>query len=107
MGKKVNKTTKEKISKDVVTNNDNTNVDNKEDVINNNEIYVDAKINKLSSLNIVELVSLERACSLLCKKYETTARLNNNSNSLFIEYNGYYEKIFNELKVRVLNLCKG
>ena len=38
------------------------------------------KQHHISRLNIIELVALEKACSLLCKRYEIIARIDDNNN---------------------------
>lgn len=60
----------------------------------------------LSDVNIMELLALEQACALLCKRYETTAQLDFNNNAKFKEFKAYYEMIFNELESRVEKVCK-
>lgn len=62
--------------------------------------------NSLSDINIMELLSLEQACALLCKRYETTAQLDFNNNAKFKEFKEYYEMIFRELEKRVVDTCK-
>lgn len=59
----------------------------------------------LSSLDISDLAALEKACSLLCRRFETTARLDNNNSIKFKEYKQYYEIIFSELEKKVLEYC--
>lgn len=60
----------------------------------------------LSELNVMELVALEEACTLLCKRYETIAQLDYTNNFKFKEYQRYYEMIFAELEKRVAESCK-
>jgi hypothetical protein len=60
----------------------------------------------IKSLNVVELIALEKACALLCKRYETMARLDIFDNFKFKEYQRYYETIFEELAIRVAEVCK-
>ena len=57
-------------------------------------------------LDITQLISLEKACSLLCKRFETTAQLDIRNNAKFKEFKNYYEMIFSELEKRVLDICK-
>ena len=59
----------------------------------------------ISNINIMELIALEKACSLLCKRYETMARIDSGNNSKFKEFKKYYEMIFSELENRVYNSC--
>lgn len=61
---------------------------------------------RISELNVVELMALEKACALLCKRYETIAQLDIINNIKFREFNRYYEMIFEELTVRVTEACK-
>lgn len=77
-------------------------------------IYEEYDINKvtfitkkpLELLDIQSLVALEKACSLLCKRFETTAQLDPKNNAKFKEFKNYYEMIFSELEKRVLYYCK-
>ena len=62
--------------------------------------------NQLELLDIQSLVALEKACSLLCKRFETTAQLDIKNNAKFKEFKNYYEMIFSELEKRVLDICK-
>lgn len=73
----------------------------KEDII-----LSDLRKMELSGLNISDLYFLEKACALVCKRYETLARIDVSNNKKFKEYNLYYEKIFSEIEQRVLNYCK-
>ena len=67
---------------------------------------VELKKNKtLKDLDINELISIEKACALLCKRFETSAQLDYNNHFLFKEYQHYYELIFNEIKERVATCC--
>ena len=61
---------------------------------------------KISNVSLIDLMFLEKACALLCKRYETSARIDDCNNRKFKEYKEYYEKIFSELEIRVLNACK-
>ena len=62
--------------------------------------------NKISSISLVDLMFLENACAILCKRYETIAKLDMTNNKKFKEYKEYYENIFSELERRVSNACK-
>lgn len=86
-------------------------------ITNDNNIsttYEEYDINKvtfitkkpLELLDIQSLVALEKACSLLCKRFETTAQLDPKNNAKFKEFKNYYEMIFSELEKRVLYYCK-
>lgn len=86
-------------------------------ITNDNNIsttYEEYDINKvifitkkpLELLDIQSLVALEKACSLLCKRFETTAQLDIRNNAKFKEFKNYYEMIFSELEKRVLDICK-
>lgn len=78
--------------------------------VESKEVFTYVKLksttNNLSDVNIMELLALEQACALLCKRYETTAQLDFNNNAKFKEFKAYYEMIFNELETRVINACK-
>ena len=102
MAKQMNKKNEEiKIE----TNIDNTNaiVPNKEEQIkisNNN-------IDELKNININDLISYEKACALICKRYESAARIEyKDYKDKFNKYKMYYEKIFSEIENRVNELCK-
>ena len=60
----------------------------------------------LNNMSLFDLVQLEKACALLCKRFETSARLDRENNEKFKEYKGYYDKIFSELEKRVSEVCK-
>jgi hypothetical protein len=86
-------------------------------ITNDNNIsttYVEYDINKvtfitkkpLELLDIQSLVALEKACSLLCKRFETTAQLDPKNNAKFKEFKNYYEIIFSELEKRIIDNCK-
>lgn len=60
----------------------------------------------ICNISLIELVHLENACALICKKYEMAARIDRENNDKFKEYKTYYQKIFEELERRVANLCK-
>lgn len=66
----------------------------------------DLKKGQLSDLSLSDLFFLEKMCSLLCKRYETSARIDKFNNDKFKEYNVYYEKIFSEIERRVLESFK-
>lgn len=89
-----------------------------EDFMKNSRLCVDEKYIEEHTLSIVkeygglnnmsmfDLVQLEKACALLCKRFETSARLDRENNEKFKEYKGYYDKIFSELENRVSQICK-
>lgn len=60
----------------------------------------------LNNMGLFDLIQLEKACALLCKRFETSARLDKENNDKFNEYKGYYGKIFAELENRVSKICK-
>ena len=62
--------------------------------------------NSISNASITDLIAYEKACALICKKYEITFRLNDSDNTKFRKYQSCYEKIFSELEKRVENICK-
>lgn len=59
----------------------------------------------IETLKIDELMWLEKACALICKKYETTARLDGQNNRKLSEFTVYYNTIINEMETRVKTLC--
>ena len=123
MAKKSNKTTKTNGNEHIVesVNSNITSTDTNQDINPNDyqfnstftetrcEIsYVSLQANSkpLSEMNIMELISLETACNLLCRRFETVAQLDYNNNFKFKEYQRYYEMIFSELERRVVESCK-
>ena len=60
----------------------------------------------LNNMGLFDLLQLEKACALICKRFETSARLDKEYNDKFNEYKGYYGKIFAELENRVSKICK-
>jgi uncharacterized ferredoxin-like protein len=122
MAKTQKKTTKnsngvDEINTSVIENNEVSNVtETKENIgsTNNKETvedvftYVSLKpsSNDLNKINVIELLALEKACALLCKRYETTAQLDFMNNAKFKEFKSYYEMIFDELEARIVNVCK-
>lgn len=95
-------------SNEVKIINDKTYSD--DSTLSNNEEYVVNEpiknINSLKDVNIVDLISYEKACALLCKRYEMSVRVDEENNNKFKEYKNYYEKIFSEIEARVFELCK-
>ena len=62
--------------------------------------------NNISNISITDLIAYEKACALICKKYEIVIRLNNENNAKFKKFSEHYQTIFNELEKRVDNLFK-
>lgn len=91
--------------KQIKVSNNNTNAIalNKEEQIkvsNNNT-------DDLKNVNIVDLISYEKACALICKRYESAARIEyKDYKDKFNKYKMYYEKIFSEIENRVNEFCK-
>lgn len=83
---------------------------NDENIVENLVLLTEKEIinesNKISNISLIDLISLERACALICKRYETTAKLDMTNNNKFKEYKVYYDNIFYELEQRVINACK-
>lgn len=106
----------DEINTSVIENNEVSNVtETKEDISSVNKetvedvfTYVRLKpaSNDLTKINVIELLALEKACALLCKRYETTAQLDFMNNAKFKEFKSYYEMIFDELEARIVNVCK-
>lgn len=91
----------ENVKTENLVNNDASSV-NISDI---NEKTILNKEGRLSSLSIVELMSLQQACALVCKRFETIAQLDSNNNARFKEYQRYYEMIFLEIKERIAGYC--
>ena len=61
---------------------------------------------KLETINLEELVALEKACASVCGRYEIKARLSGEDNAKFIEFSNYHKNILTEMEKRVLKICK-
>lgn len=59
----------------------------------------------LEYLTIQDLMWMEQACALVCRKYETTARIDYENNKKLTEFSQYYKMIMDELEKRVINVC--
>lgn len=79
--------------------------DVKEIFENGIDVKLTNSIKSLEDLNILELISLERICSIVCKRYETSARLDVINNNKFKEFKTYYDSIFSEMENRIINIC--
>lgn len=77
-----------------------------QETIKENIVLSELKKKELSGVDISDLFFLEKICALICKRYETSARINNSNNEKFKEFKFYYERIFSELERRVLDICK-
>ena len=84
----------------------NKNVVIEQETIKENIVLSELKKKELSGMGISDLFFLEKICALICKRYETSARINNSNNEKFKEFKSYYDKIFFELEQRILNICK-
>ena len=112
MSKKVNKKTEE-VKNVTLSNEEKSSNDAVHSVELTNDLCDIKKLQncdsantvKLSNISIIELIALEKACALLCKRFETIARLDSTNNAKFKEYQMYYEKIFSELESRVNIIC--
>lgn len=74
--------------------------------IKENIVLSELKKKELSGVDISDLFFLEKICALICKRYETSARINNSNNEKFKEFKFYYDRIFSELERRILDICK-
>ena len=59
----------------------------------------------IETMTFEDVIYLEKACSLICKKYETTARLDMENNRKLTEFTSYYRTIIDELETRVKQSC--
>jgi hypothetical protein len=59
----------------------------------------------IETMTLEDVIYLEKACSLICKKYETTARLDMENNRKLTEFTSYYRTIIDELETRVKRSC--
>lgn len=59
----------------------------------------------IETMTLEDVIYLEKACSLICKKYETTARLDMENNRKLTEFTSYYRTIIDELETRVKQSC--
>lgn len=87
-----------------------TNIDNTNAIALNKEEQIKASNNNtddLKNVNIVDLISYEKACALICKRYESAAHIEyRDYKDKFNKYKMYYEKIFSEIENRVNEFCK-
>ena len=60
----------------------------------------------IEHVGIEELVAYEKACSVVCGKYEVKARLSGEDNAKFMQFLEYHKLIVDELEKRVVNACK-
>lgn len=104
MTKQINKKNEE-IKIETKIDNTNAIAPNKEEQIkvsNNNTDDL-----KNINININDLISYEKACALICKRYESAARIEyKDYKDKFNKYKMYYEKIFSEIENRVNEFCK-
>lgn len=99
------KTTKKDINETVLTGETITlkingivnTTEEKEEVISNDKEYE----NNLDDISIMDLISYEKACALICKKYERAAHIDMAYNEKLKVFSSYYEKIFNKLETLV------
>lgn len=87
-----------------------TNIDNTNAIAPNKEEQIKVSNNNtddLKNVNIADLISYEKACALICKRYESAARIEyKDYKDKFNKYKMYYEKIFSEIENRVNEFCK-
>ena len=69
------------------------------------KICANPNVIKIEDMGIFDLIALEKACSLICKRYEMSARIDSENHLKFYEYKNYYDKIFSELEHRVKKSC--
>ena len=102
MTKQINKKNEE-IKIETKIYNTNAIAPNKEEQIkvsNNNT-------DDLKNISINDLISYEKACALICKRYESAARIEyKDYKDKFNKYKMSYEKIFSEIENRVNEFCK-
>ena len=69
------------------------------------KVVVDEKlcrrIESESLVGIEDLIAYERACALVCARYEVKARLSGEDNEKFRRFSDYHQEIMNELERRV------
>lgn len=63
------------------------------------------KCKPIEKMCIEELMWAEKACALICKKYETTARIDFEGNKKLTEFSSYYNEIIHELEKRIISVC--
>lgn len=86
-----------------------TNIDNTNAIAPNKEEQIKVSNNNtddLKNISINDLISYEKACALICKRYESAARIEyKDYKDKFNKYKIYYEKIFSEIENRINNIC--
>lgn len=55
----------------------------------------------IKTCSLPEILDYEKACALVCKKYETSARIDNTDNFKFNRFKECYHYIFDEIERRV------
>lgn len=113
------KTSKKENNEKVLTDNTVVSLDNEvtteivkplnKKVIDKNQeiIPIEYSNNENNEINdISELIALEKACALICKRYESAARIDKECNGKFKEFTSYYEKIFKKLETIVESKLK-
>ena len=75
-------------------------------ILSNVEFIPNIMIPDISTISLNDLVKLENACSLICKKYEIGARIEKEDYDKFNEFKGYHQKLFKELERRIILICK-
>ena len=55
----------------------------------------------IKTCSLSEILDYEKACALVCKKYETSARIDNTDNFKFNRFKECYHYIFDEIERRV------
>jgi hypothetical protein len=97
---KVKKNDKNILMSDGISNSDN--LDEKITVETKEEsISLDTK---LVDKSLQDLVFLEKACFLICKKYEISAKINNDDLGKFKRFQSYYELISSAIEEKIINL---
>lgn len=112
MAKKGQTTKKEKNSLSVSTNASFPDQEQKfvvAELVSTEPVYsgviTTIKRKPIETMTLEDVIYLEKACSLICKKYETTARLDMENNRKLTEFTSYYRAIIDELKTRVKQSC--
>jgi hypothetical protein len=100
------KNNQKKVSQDdnsVKDENKVVNPVNEQIILNEVESILNDKI-YLNEISITDLIAYEKACALVCKKYEISARINETNDDKFKQYNNCYNIIFKEIENRIIKL---
>lgn len=69
-------------------------------------LHVPSQVKHIKSMSLEELMWVEKACALICRRHETSARIDFENNKKLTQFSHYYKEIMNELEKRVIKVCE-